>query len=138
MILSIRPERVIAKIEYTDKLKLNIRFVTTSFKDTWRKFAYETCYCGRGQAELYIKEHKRQLGSDRTSSHLFAVNQFRLIFCNLAYMILHRFGTQHLKNTCLAKADFNTIRLELIKIAGQIRVVDKNKGTFMFVLCISK
>lgn len=115
------PERVVAKIEYTEKLQLNIRFVTTSFKDTWRKFIYETSYCGRGQAELYIKEHKRHLGSDRTSSHLFVVNQFRLIFFNLAYMILHSFRNRHLKNTCLAKADFNTIRLKLIKIAGQIK-----------------
>jgi hypothetical protein len=115
------PERVIAKIEYTEKLKLNIRFVTTSFKNARRQFVYETCYCGRGQAELYIKEHKRQLGSDRTSSHLFAVNQFRLIFFNLAYMALHYFRDKYLKNTCFAKADFNTIRLRLIKIAGQIK-----------------
>lgn len=115
------PERVIAKIEYTEKLKLNIRFITTSFKNARRKFVYETCYCGRGQAELYIKEHKRHLGSDRTSSHFFPVNQFRLIFFNLAYMILHCFRNRHLKNTCFAKADFNTIRLKLIKIAGQIK-----------------
>ncbi len=78
------PERVVATIEYTEKLKLNIRFVTTSFKEASSKFVYETCYCGRGQAELYIKAHKRQLGSDRTSSHLFVVNQFRLVFFNLA------------------------------------------------------
>jgi hypothetical protein len=116
-----QPERVIAKIEYTEKLKLNIRFITTSFKDARRKFVYETCYCGRGQAELYIKEHKRQLGSDRTSSHLFSVNQFRLIFFNLAYMVLHYFRERHLKNTCFANADFNTIRLKIVKIAGQIK-----------------
>jgi len=115
------PERVIAKIEYTEKLELNIRFITTSLKKTQCKFVYETCYCGRGQAELYIKEHKRQLGSDRTSSHRFVVNQFRLIFFNLAYMIMHHFRIKHLNNTCFAKADFNTIRLRLIKIAGQIK-----------------
>lgn len=115
------PERVIAKVEYTEKLKLNIRFITTGFKKARRTFVYETCYCGRGQAELYIKEHKRHLGSDRTSSHLFAVNQFRLIFFNLAYMLLHYLRDRHLKNTCFAKADFNTIRLKLIKIAGQIK-----------------
>ncbi len=115
------PERVVAKIEYTEKLKLNIRFITTSFKEASCKFVYETAYCGRGQAELYIKEHKRQLGSDRTSSHLFMVNQFRLVFFNLAYMILHRFREQYLKNTCFARADFNTIRLKIIKIAGQIK-----------------
>lgn len=116
-----KPERVVAKIEYTEKLKLNIRFVTTSFKEASCKFVYETAYCGRGQAELYIKEHKRQLGSDRTSSHLFTVNQFRLVFFNLAYMILHRFRDRHLKHTCFAAADFNTIRLKLIKIAGQVK-----------------
>ena len=115
------PERVVAKIEYTEKLKLNIRFVTTSFQETSCKFVYETAYCGRGQAELYIKEHKRQLRSDRTSSHLFMVNQFRLVFFNLAYMLLHHFRDRHLKNTSFATADFNTIRLKIIKIAGQIR-----------------
>lgn len=115
------PQRVIAKVEYTEKLKINIRFIVTSFKTTRRKQVYEMLYCGRGKAELYIKEHKIHLGSDRTSCNSFLVNQFRLIFFNLAYMILHYFRSRHLKNTCFAKADFNTIRLKLIKIGGQIK-----------------
>jgi len=116
-----KPQRVIAKVEYTEKLKINIRFIVTSLKTTWRKQVYETLYCGRGKAELYIKEHKSHLGSDRTSCNSFLVNQFRLIFFNLVYMILHYFRNRHLKNTCFAKADFNTIRLKLIKIGGQIK-----------------
>jgi hypothetical protein len=115
------PQRVIAKVEYTEKLKINIRFIVTSFKTTWRKQVYEMLYCGRGKAELYIKEHKSQLGSDRTSCNSFLVNQFRLIFFNLAYMILHYFRSRHLQHTCFATADFNTIRLKLIKIGGQIK-----------------
>jgi len=115
------PQRVIAKVEYTEKLKINIRFIVTSLKTTQRKHIYETIYCSRGKAELYIKEHKNHLGSDRTSCNSFLVNQFRLIFFNLAYMILHSFRSRHLKNTCFAKADFNTIRLKLIKVGGQIK-----------------
>jgi hypothetical protein len=115
------PQRVIAKIEYTEKLKINIRFIVTSFKTTWRKQVYEMLYCDRGKAELYIKEHKNHLGSDRTSCNSFLVNQFRLIFFNLAYMILHYFRSRHLKNTCFATADFNTIRLRIIKIGAQIK-----------------
>ena len=115
------PQRVIAKVEYTEKLKINIRFIVTSFKTTWRKQVYEMLYCGRGKAELYIKEHKSQLGSDRTSCNSCLVNQFRLIFFNLAYMILHYFRSRHLQHTCFATADFNTIRLKLIKIGGQIK-----------------
>ncbi len=115
------PQRVIAKVEYTEKLKLNTRFIVTSFKAIWRKKAYEILYCGRGKAELYIKEHKGQLGSDRTSCNSFLVNQFRLIFFNLAYMILQTFRSRYLKNTRFAKADFNTIRLKFIKIGGQIK-----------------
>jgi len=115
------PQRVIAKVEYTEKLKINIRFIVTSLKTTWRKQVYETLYCSRGNAELYIKEHKNHLGSDRTSCNSFLVNQFRLIFFNLAYMILHYFRSNHLKNTRFAKADFNTIRLKLIKIGAQIK-----------------
>ena len=115
------PHRVIAKVEYTEKLKMNTRFIVTSLKTTWRKQVYELIYCGRGKAELHIKEHKGHLGSDRTSCNSFLANQFRLIIFNIAYMAVHSFRSMHLQNTCFATADFNTIRLKLIKIGGQIK-----------------
>jgi len=115
------PQRVIAKVEYTEKLKINIRFIVTSLKTTWRKQVYEMIYCGRGKAELYIKEHKNHLGSDRTSCNSFLVNQFRLIFFNLAYTIMNYFRSRYLKNTRFATADFNTIRFKLFKVGAQIK-----------------
>jgi hypothetical protein len=40
---------------------------------------YETGYCARGQAENFIKLHKTQLASDRTSCRSLRANQFRLV-----------------------------------------------------------
>ena len=53
------------------------------------KHLYETIYCGRGQAENFIKLHKTQLASDRTSCRDPRANQFRLILHTAAYWLLH-------------------------------------------------
>ena len=56
---------MVARIEATP-LGLDIRYVVTSLTGT-AKHLYETLYCARGQAENFIKLHKAQLASDRTS-----------------------------------------------------------------------
>lgn len=113
------PKRIICKAEYNDK-GANTRFIITNLKHSKYKFIYETLYCGRGAMELLIKEHKNHLYSDRTSCSGFQANQFRLFIHSIAYILLHTFREKHLKNTEFAKAQFNTIRLKLLKIGARV------------------
>jgi hypothetical protein len=114
------PLRIIVKAEYNHKGP-NTRFVVTNFESTYRKFVYETIYCGRGAAELMIKEHKNHLASDRTSCSSFEANQFRLFLHSMAYILLHAFRDKHLKQTEFAKAQFDTIQKKIIKVAARVR-----------------
>ena len=114
------PRRVIVKAEYNPK-GANTRFIVTNLQHSARRFIYQEIYCGRGKAELYIKEHKNHLFSDRTSCHSFAANQFRLFLHSAAYMLLHAFRSRHLKGTEFAHAQFDTIRLKLLKVGGRVR-----------------
>ena len=82
---------------------------------------YETIYCGRGAMELMIKEHKNHLRSDKTSCSSFLANQFRLFLHSMAYVLLHTFREKHLKNTQFAKAQFDTIRLKILKLGVRVR-----------------
>ena len=79
--------RVVARLEAT-KLGLDVRYVVTSLTGS-AKHLYETIYCGRGQAENFIKLHKAQLASDRTSCRDPRANQMRLILHTAAYWLLH-------------------------------------------------
>lgn len=114
------PRRVIAKVEYNEK-GANIRFIVTNLCHYNRRFIYQTVYCRRGAMELYIKEHKNHLASDRTSCHSFEANQFRLFLHSAAYVLLHAFRSMYLKGTELANAQFDTIRLKLIKVGARVR-----------------
>ena len=115
-------KRIICKAEYNDK-GANTRFIITNLEHARYRFIYETVYCGRGAMELMIKEHKNHLLSDRTSCSTFAANQFRLFMHSIAYMLMHAFRQRHLKNTDFAKAQFNTIRLHLLKIGARVRAL---------------
>jgi Transposase DDE domain group 1 len=79
---------------------------------------YETVYCGRGQTENFIKLHKAQLASDRTSCRDPRANQMRLISHTAAYWLLHTLRAAAPKRSVWARAEFNTLRL--IKIAGRV------------------
>ena len=46
--------------------------------DHGAKYLYEEVYCDRGNAELFIKDHKNGLKSDRASCNKATANQFRL------------------------------------------------------------
>jgi hypothetical protein len=115
-------KRIICKAEYNDK-GANTRFIITNLKHNRYSFIYKTVYCGRGAMELMIKEHKNHLLSDRTSCSSFAANQFRLFMHSIAYMLLHTFRQRHLQSTEFSKAQFNTIRLKLIKIGARVRTL---------------
>ena len=113
-------QRVIIKSEYHDKGS-NIRFIVTNLENANRRMIYETIYCGRGAMELMIKEHKNHLRSDKTSCSSFLANQFRLFLHSMAYVLLHTFREKHLKNTQFAKAQFDTIRLKILKLGARVR-----------------
>ena len=114
-----KTRRVIAKVEY-NALGSNTRFIVTNLEHWNRRFIYQTGYSGRGAMELMIKEHKNHLLSDRTSCTSFTANQFRLFLHSAAYVLFHTFRTLHLKGTQWASAQFDTIRLKIIKIGARI------------------
>lgn len=116
-----RPRRVICRV-YHGPMGSDARYVVTGFHESSARYLYETVYCGRGAAELMIKEHKLGLGSDRSSCHSPLANQLRLGLHNLAYLIVHRFRSRVLKGTALAKASFARIRLELLKSGARVVV----------------
>jgi len=113
-----RQRRIAARIEATAK-GLDIRYIVTSLKGT-AKHLYETVYCGRGQAENFIKWHKAQLASDRTSCRDPKANQFRLILHTAAYWLMLTTRDAIAKRSPLSFAEFATLRLRLIKIAARV------------------
>lgn len=115
-----RKIRVILKAEITE-LGENPRFIVTSLETHKPSFIYETVYCGRGQMENFIKDHKVALNSDRTSCHNFTANSFRLFLHSAAYVLMHALRDKALAGTELAKAQFDTIRLRVLKIGAEVR-----------------
>src|SRR5216683_286320 len=94
----------------------DIRFVVTSLETGSAEYLYETLYCARGQAENLIKLHKAQLASDRTSCRNPLANQMRLILHTAAYWLMLTVRDAIPKAHALATAEFNTIRLRLLKL----------------------
>lgn len=114
--------RVIGKAEYLSKGE-NPRFIVTSLPA--RRYPdrclYEQVYCARGEMENRIKEQQLALFADRTSTHPMRSNQLRLYFSSFAYVLIQTLRRLGLQGTPLAKAQCDTIRLKLFKIAAQIR-----------------
>jgi hypothetical protein len=114
-----RERRAIARIEAT-KLGLDIRFVVTNLEYGSPEWLYDSLYCARGQAENLIKLHKTQLASDRTSCRSVVANQVRLVLHTAAYWLMLAVRDAIPKARDLAKAEFATLRLRLIKIAARV------------------
>ena len=112
--------RVVIKVEVSSEGK-SVRFIVTDMEQAKAKALYQDIYCGRGNAELYIKDHKLYLKSDRTSCHRFEANQFRSFLHSTAYVLIHALKTNVLKNTQWANATIDTIRLRLFKIGARVR-----------------
>lgn len=115
-----RSRRVIAKIEVSEK-GTNVRFLVTDMEQAKASALYRVIYCARGEDELYIKDHKRYLKSDRSSCQKFQANQFRLFLHSAAYVFLHTLKTNILKHTRFAHATMETIQLRLLKIGARVR-----------------
>jgi hypothetical protein len=114
-----KPRRIICKVELSEKGE-NIRFIVTNLQLSRTAYIYETIYCGRGQMENYIKDHKRFLHSDRTSCHKFEANQFRLFLHSAAYMLMHHLRTTGLQGTAWSRAQFDQIQLRVLKVGARI------------------
>ena len=112
-------ERIIYKAEQNDKVS-NVRAIVTNLENSNRRMIYDTIYCGRGAMELMIKEHKNHLRSDKTSCSSFLANQFRLFIHSMAYVLLHAFREICLQGTQFAKAQFDTIRLKILKLGARV------------------
>jgi hypothetical protein len=117
-----RERRVVAKAEQLDG-KENPRFVVTSLSPAqWeRQELYEKLYCARGEMENRIKD-QMALFADRMSTESFRGNQLRLYLSTLAYTLLQGLKRYGLQGTEWEKAQPQTIRLRLLKIAASIRV----------------
>ena len=115
-------QRVIVKVEVSEK-GTNIRYVVTDIRCVRTKALYEHGYCARGQMELYIKESKVHLLSDRMSCSRFEANQFRLFMHSAAYILLHAMREKMLQGTEYANATMKTIRLRLIKVAAYVKEI---------------
>ena len=126
-----RPRRVIARIEASlqpdptpenpkaMRQEIDVRYVVTSLDGDAERL-YEGVYCQRGQAENLIKLHKAQLASDRTSCHSAVANQIRLMLATASFWLMHTVRAAIPEGHALAKAEFNTIRLRLLKIAARV------------------
>jgi hypothetical protein len=115
-----RQRRVVARIEATP-LGLDIRYVVTSLEAPSPEHIYARLYCARGQAENLIKLHKAQLKSDRTSCRSPLANQMRLVLHTAAYWLMLTVRDAVPKTHALAKAEFATLRIRLLKIGARIR-----------------
>ena len=114
-----RERRVTARIEAT-RLGLDIRYVVTNIATGTAEWLYADVYCARGQAENLIKLHKAQLASDRTSCRAATANQMRLVLHTAAYWLVLAVRDAIPKAHALAKAEFTTIRLRLLKVAARV------------------
>ena len=113
-----KQRRIVARLEATP-LGFDARYVVTTLTDP-AQHLYERVYCARGQAENFIKLHKTQLASDRTSCRDPKANQFRLILHTAAYWLLLTLRAGAPKRSAWKTAEFTTLRLRLIKIAARV------------------
>jgi len=118
--------RVVVKAEYlppperggNGKIKRNLRYVVTNLKGPPQDI-YEIDYCDRGDSENRIKELKNDLAMDRTSSTSYLANQLRVLMAATAFALYQEMRWE-LRGTELARAQTATLRLRIVKIAGQL------------------
>lgn len=119
-----RVRRVIGKAEHIAGDKANPRFVVTSLPA--QAFAapgvYEQEYCARGDMENRIKEQQLYLFADHLPCETMRANQLRLYFSTVAYVVMRALREHGLKDTPMAKAQCDTIRVTLFKIGARVRV----------------
>ncbi|MER9121486.1 transposase, partial [Mesorhizobium sp. M0954] len=114
-----RVERIIARVEVGAQ-GADTRFVVTNLAGGKAKALYEDVYCRRGAAENHIKSWKTHLAADRTSCTRATANQFRLFLHAGAYWLMWGLRAAMPRRSSFAVAQFDTLRLRLIKIAARV------------------
>ena len=114
-----RVERIIARVEVGAEGP-DARFVVTNLSKRNARALYEDVYCRRGQAENHIKSWKTHLAADRTSCTKATANQFRLFLHAGAYWLMWGLRVSMPKRSMWRVAQFDTLRLRLIKIAARV------------------
>ena len=114
-----RVERIIARVEAGAEGP-DTRFVVTNLSKRNARRLYEDVYCRRGQAENHIKSWKTHLAADRTSCSKATANQFRLFLHAGAYWLMWGLRVSMPKRSMWRVAQFDTLRLRLIKIAARV------------------
>ena len=114
-----KERRAVARIEASTQ-GLDIRFVVTSFARGSAEWAYDSLYCARGQAENLVKLHKAQLASDRAPCRPPLANQVRPVLHTAACWLLLTLRDRIPRTHELAAAEFATLRLRLLKVAGRV------------------
>ena len=114
-----RVERIIARVEVGAEGP-DTRFVVTNLKLRNARVLYEDVYCRRGQAENHIKSLKTHLAADRTSCTTATANQFRLFLHAGAYWLMWSLRASMPKHSMWRVAQFDTLRLRLIKVAARV------------------
>ena len=117
-----RERYVVAKAEQLGDKPNPPRFVVTTLDHVSPRLLYENGYCGRGDAENRIKDFKRALAGDRLSCTTYVANAFRLLLHAFAYRLLDALRDQLVPLApALAKGQFDTVRLRLLKVAAHVR-----------------
>jgi hypothetical protein len=111
---------IIMKRLLTDRDKTMTEFIVTSLKKRNARWLYEDVYCRRGQAENHIKSWKTHLAADRTSCTKASANQLRLFLHAGAYWLMWGLRMSMPRRSMWRIAQFDTLRLRLIKIAARV------------------
>ena len=114
-----RVERIIARVEASAQ-GTDTRFVVTNLVGGSARTLYEDLYCRRGQAENHIKSWKTHLAADRTSCCRGPANQLRLMLHTGAYWLLWSLRRLMPARSSWRVAQFDTLRLRLLKIAARV------------------
>ena len=114
-----RVRRIVARVEAGND-GTDVRFIVTNLGTGNGRSLYQDLYCRRGQAENHIKAWKTHLAADRTSCTKATANQFRLFLHAGAYWLLWSLRTLMPRRCSWRVAQFDTLRLRLIKIAARI------------------
>jgi hypothetical protein len=114
-----RVERIIARVEAGEQ-GTDTRFIVTNLASGKPKALYEHLYCRRGMAENHIKSWKTHLAADRTSCTKATANQFRLFLHAGAYWLMWGLRAMMPKRSIWRVAQFDTLRLRLIKVAARV------------------
>ena len=114
-----RVERIIARVE-AGADGTDTRFIVTNLSGGNARTLYQDIYCRRGVAENHIKSWKTHLAADRTSCTTATANQFRLFLHAGAYWLLWSLRALMPKRSVWRVAQFDTLRLRLIKLAARV------------------